>query len=71
MMKPTEPASAQRSRVFFSPTRASPGKRWDIIMTKQPDDPRELARSVTKEVFEVLLDVLTHPEASPARRRAG
>jgi hypothetical protein len=28
-------------------------------MTK-PDDPRELARTVTKEVFDVLVDALTH-----------
>ena len=37
-------------------------------MTKPPADPVELARSVTRDVFEVLVDVMTHPEATHANR---
>ncbi len=37
-------------------------------MTKSPVDPVELARSVTRDVFEVLVDVMTHPEATHANR---
>jgi hypothetical protein len=39
-------------------------------MTEPPADPVELARSVTKDVFEVLIDVLTHPEATHSNRLA-
>jgi hypothetical protein len=35
-----------------------------------PDDPRELARTVTKDAFDALVDALTHPEATIANRIA-
>ncbi len=59
----------QRPRVFLFTLRASRTARWNITaMTDKPADPRELARSVTGDAFDALLDVLTHPEATMANR---
>ena len=51
------------------PIRAGHGTLGKSPMTS-PDDPRALARTVTRDAFGALVDALTHPEATIANRIA-